>query len=165
MKDAKTEMTVRSDVIWDLLIQLFGMVLFLLLIVAYFTGEEYPHTHDMIGYAIAALLAVSVFWAIVRPRRASFPPAVYTPRGIKAQFQNAAGLPRILAPVFLIMAALPICALVLMALTHTLWGATWIDEMHEVVAYFAVGLVVVYVVMVGLASSGFIENRARTWFK
>ena len=66
---------------------------------------------------------------------------------------------------FLIMIALPLCALVLMALTHTLWGATWIDEMHEVVVYFALGLVVVYVVTVGLASIEVIENRAKTWFK
>ena len=165
MENTKKDVTVGSDAIWDLLIQLSGLALFLLLVVAYFTGEEFPHTHAMIGYAIASLLAVSVFWAIVRPRRASFPPAVYTPRGIKAQFQNATGLPRTLAPLFLIMAALPLCALLLMVLTHTLWGATWIDEMHEVVAYFAVGLVVVYIVMVGLASSGFIENRAKTWFK
>ena len=141
------------------------MALFLLLLVAYFTGEEYPHTHVMIGYGIAALLAVSIFWAIVRPRRAPFPPAVYTPRGIKAQFQNAAGLPRTLASVFSIMAALPLCALLLMALTHTLWGTTWIDEMHEVVAYFALGLIVVYAVMVGLASSKFIENRLKFWLK
>ena len=119
----------------------------------------------MIGYGIAALLAVSIFWAIVRPRRAPFPAAVYTPRGIKAQFQNAAGLPRTLASVFSIMAALPLCALLLMAFTHTLWGTTWIDEMHEVVAYFALGLIVVYAVMVGLASSNFIENRVNFWLK
>jgi hypothetical protein len=63
--------------------------------------------------------------------------------------------------VFSILAALPFCTLILMLLTHTLWGTTWIDEMHEVVAYFAVGLVVIYVAMVGIASSGHIEARLR----
>ncbi len=48
-----------------------------------------------------------------------------------------------------------------MLLTHTVWGTTWIDEMHEVVAYFAVGLVVIYVAMVGIAASGYIEDRLR----
>ena len=53
----------------------------------------------------------------------------------------------------------------LMLLTHTIWGTTWIDEMHEVVAYFTVGLVVLFVAMVGIASSGYVEDRARKMLK
>ena len=87
-----------------------------------------------------------------------------SPRGIKALVQNADPIPRTLASVFLILAALPLCALILMLLTHTLWGTTLIDEMHEVVAYFAVGLVAFYVAMIGLASSGHIEDRLRKMF-
>lgn len=64
----------------------------------------------------------------------------------------------------MILAALPLCALILMMLTHSLWGTVWIDEMHEVVAYFVVGLVAFYVVMVGVASSGHIEDRLRKMF-
>jgi cytochrome b len=165
MKDIRAEMPVRPDMIWDLLIRLSGIALFVLLAVAYSTGDEYPHTHMMIGYAIATLLVVAVFWAIVRPHHDRFPPTVYSPRGIRAQFQNADTMPRALATVFLILAALPACALILMLLTHTLWGTTWIDEMHEVVAYFAVGLVVFYTAMVGLASSGYVEDHVRKMFK
>ncbi len=69
--------------------------------------------------------------------------------------------PKWLVSVFLILTALPMCALILMFLTHTLWGTTWIDEMHEVVAYFAVGLIVFYIAMVGIASSRYIEDRLR----
>jgi hypothetical protein len=64
----------------------------------------------------------------------------------------------------MIMASLPLCALILMLLTHTVWGTTWIDEMHEVVAYFTVGLVLLYVAMVGIASSNYIEDRVRKLF-
>jgi len=164
MKDLRAETPVRPDMIWDLLIRLSGIALFVLLVIAYSTGEEYPHTHVMIGYAIATLVAVGIFWAIIRPRHAQFPPTVYSPRGIQTLFQNADRVPRTLASVFLILAALPLCALILMLLTHTLWGTTWIDEMHEVVAYFAVGLVAFYVAMVGIASSGHIEDRLRKMF-
>lgn len=52
-----------------------------------------------------------------------------------------------------------------MVLTHTLWGTTWIDEMHEVVAYFTLGLVVFYLAMVGIAGSGHLEDRLRRLFK
>jgi hypothetical protein len=164
MEDIRAKMPVRPDMIWDLLIRLSGIALFVLLVVAYSTGEEFPHTHVMIGYSIAALVAVGIFWAVIRPHHARFPPTVYSPRGVKALFQNADRAPRTLASMFLILAALPLCALILMLLTHTLWGTTWIDEMHEAVAYFAVGLVALYVAMVGIASSGHIEDRLRNTF-
>jgi hypothetical protein len=61
MKDIGAEMPVRPDMIWDLLIRLSGVALFVLLVVAYSTGEEFPHTHVMIGYAIATLLVVGIF--------------------------------------------------------------------------------------------------------
>jgi hypothetical protein len=37
--------------------------------------------------------------------------------------------------------------------------------MHEVVAYFAVGLVIFYIAMVGVASSGYVEDRVRKMLK
>jgi hypothetical protein len=43
--------------------------------------------------------------------------------------------------------------------THTLWGTTWIDEMHEVVAYFVIGLVAFYSAIVGIASIQYIDER------
>ncbi len=165
MRDTRADMPARPEMIWDLLIRLSGIALLILLVVAYSTGEEFPHTHVMIGYAIAILVAAGIFWAIVRPRHVRFPSTVYSPGGIKALFQNADRVPRTLASVFLILAALPLCALILMLLTHTLWGTTWIDEMHEVVAYFAVGLVVCYIAMVGIASSGYVEDLLRKMFK
>ena len=164
MKDIGAETPVRPDMIWDLLIRLSGIALFVLLVLAYSTGEEFPHTHDMIGYSIAVLVAVDIFWVIVRPHHVQFPPTVYSPRGMKALFQNADRVPKTLASMFSILAALPLCALILMLLTHTLWGTTRIDEMHEAVAYFAVGLVALYVAMVGIASSGHIEDRLRNMF-
>jgi cytochrome b len=165
MKDIEAEMPLRPDMIWDLLIRLSGVALFVLLVVAYSTGEEFPHTHVMIGYAIATLVVVGIFWAIVRPHHDRFPPIIYGPHDIKAQLQNADTVPKTLASVFLILAALPFCALILMLVTHTVWGTTWIDEMHEVVAYFAVGLVIFYIAMVGVASSGYVEDRVRKMLK
>ena len=93
MKDIRANLPKRPDMMWDLLIRLSGIALFVILIVAYSTGEEFPHTHVMIGYAIATLLAVGIFWAIVRPHHDRFPSIVYSPSGIKAQLQNADKVP------------------------------------------------------------------------
>jgi FtsH-binding integral membrane protein len=160
--DKKIE-KLRSDAVWDLLIQLFGIALFVMLIVAYSTGEEYPHTHVMIGYATAILLAVSLFWLVVKLNDEA-PPKWYNPGEIKVSFQNVGRLAKTLAFLFAILAAVPLCALLIMLVTHSVWGTTKIDEMHEVAAYFAVGLIVPYVVMVGIASSGSIEGRLRKIF-
>jgi cytochrome b len=65
--EMRTDSAGRADVSWDLIIRVSGVALFDLLIMAYATGEEYPHTHRMIGYGIAVLLAVSIFWLAVRP--------------------------------------------------------------------------------------------------
>ena len=148
MKDIRAEMPVRPDMVWDLLIRLSGIVLFVLLIIAYSTGEEFPHTHVMIGYSIAALVAVGVFWAVIRPHHAQFPPNIYSPRGVKALFSKCRPGSQDARIDVLDPCSAALSALILMLLTHTLWGTTWIDEMHEVAAYFALGLVAFYVAMV-----------------
>jgi hypothetical protein len=164
MENLKTETPRRPDAIWDWIIQVSGIALLGLLFIALFTGNEYPHTHVMIGYAITVLFVAGGFWMIVRPRLPILPQDLYTPSGFKAQLHNAGKLPKVVATVFLLMAAMPLCALLLMLLTHTIWGATWVDEMHEVVAYFAVGLVVYYVAMVMVASIGHVDGRVRALF-
>lgn len=163
MTDVRVKPPAHSGAVWDLLIQFSGMALFVLLILAYATGEEYPHTHAMIGYAIAILVIANLFWLALAPRDRTLP-APYTPGAIEAHFQNAGGLARTLAWLIAMLAALPLCALLIMLLTHALWGATAIDEMHEVVAYFAVGLVALHVVMVAIASSAYIEDHFRNLF-
>lgn len=160
----RVEQSPRTTAVWDFLINLFGIGLFVLLIIAYSTGEEYPHTHVMIGYAIVILFAVGLFWLAVKPHDGGDPSTRYTPAAMKAHLQNADMRTKTLVSLFAIMAALPFCALLIMLLTHSVWGATWIDEMHEVVAYFAVGLVALYVVMVGFASSGYVEDHLRKIF-
>ncbi len=115
----------------------------------------------MIGYAIAVLLATSLFWLLVKLNDGHTPPMWYSPGAIKASLQDANRLGKTLAYLFVILAALPLCALLIMLVTYSVWGTTRIDEMHEVAAYFAVGLIVPYVVIVGVTSIGLIEARLR----
>jgi cytochrome b len=62
MKEIRAEPLLRSEMLWDLLIRLSGIALLVLLVIAYSTGEEYPHSHVMIGYAIATLVVAGIFW-------------------------------------------------------------------------------------------------------
>jgi cytochrome b len=165
MKDTRVKGPVPSGSVWESIIPLSGIFLFSLLVVAYGTGEEYPHAHAMIGYGIAILVAINLLWLIVKPRGGEALAAPYTPRAIRSHFQNAGSLGKTIALLVALLAALPLCALFIMLLTHTVWGTTRVDEMHEVVAYFALGLVALHVVMVGITSSTHIEGYLRNMFE
>ncbi len=156
--------TPRSTPIWDLLIWFFGVALLALLVISYATGEQYPDTYKMIGYTMAIVVGANIFWLLVTPRQGRVSPMRYTPSAIWARFQNADRLSKMVAFLVAILAALPFSALLIMLFTHTVWGTTNIDEMHEVVVWFTVIFVALYVVMVGVASSGYVEAHFRRVF-
>ena len=162
---------ITLGVLWDILIRISGLCLLALLILAYFTGEEFQHTHAILGYAIAALLLISIYWELIRPHHARFPGSILSAQSIRAFLQSvrsnsAQASARIssafaVTAIVIVLSVLAFSALLLMLLTHTLWRATSVDEMHEVVAYFALGLVVFHVTMVVIASGEHIERHVR----
>ena len=129
----------------DRYIRLFGCSVFVILIAAYATGEEFVHTHEMIGYAIAVLVISALIWEIITRRAARVPRDPAQHDGMQSA---AIGL-LIILPIASVLAS---TALLLMVVTHNYWGATLVDEMHEVVAYFGVGLLVFYVASVLVTS-------------
>ncbi len=152
----------NTTAVWDVLLRGAGGGLLLLLAAAYFTGEEFPHTHMLIGYAIAAVALVNLYWELVRPHALRLPgahaPHVTFGAVLRAAFAPEA--PAVAAVGVLgVTAVLAAVALALMAATHNLWPAAAVDEMHEVVAYFALGLVVLHVAVVLIASSEHLERR------
>jgi cytochrome b len=119
-------------------IRISGWCLLILLIVAYATGEEYPHTHAIIGYGIAVLVVAAICWEFFRTRSAA------------SDMPQTAGIAfLIILPILSLLAA---SALMIMLITHNFWGTTLVDEMHEVVAYFALGLLAFYLAAVTVTS-------------
>ena len=154
--------------LWDFVVRASGVCLFLLLVVAYATGEEVQHTHMLIGYAIAALLIIGLWWELFRPHQSRYLDSIFHLPKVRALFQRAArqvahtnkiatGL--FVLAVVITVAVIALFALILMFLTHNFYPATNIDEMHEVVAYFALGLVAFHVVVVIVASAEHLDRR------
>lgn len=159
---------VEIGALWDFVIRASGVCLFLLLVVAYATGEEVQHTHMLVGYAIAALLIIGLWWELFRAHQSRYLDSIFHPPKVRALFQRAArkvahtnkiatGL-FVMAVVFAV-AVIALFALILMFLTHNFYPATKIDEMHEVVAYFALGLVAFHVIVVIVASAEHFDSR------
>ncbi len=152
----------NTTAVWDVLLRSAGAGLLILLAAAYFTGEEFQHTHMLIGYANAATLLAKLYWELVRPHALHLPgthaPHVTFRAVLRAAF--APDAPALAAiGVLGVTALLAAVTLALMAAAHNLWPAAAVDEMHEAVAYFALGLVALHIVIVLIASSDHLERR------
>jgi cytochrome b len=146
--------------LWDFEIRASAVFLALLLVIAYVTGEETQHTHAILGYALASLVVTQIWWELFRPHASRYVDSVFHPERAIELFKRvssdladgkSAASSFVLA-VAMVIAIISIFALVLVFLTHNFYAATAVDEMHEVIAYFALGLVVFHIVLVIIAS-------------
>lgn len=154
---AKDAFGTKIETLWDFEIRASAVCLFLLLVVAYVTGEEYQHTHAAIGYSIAALMITQLLWELLRPHSARYFDSIFHPPRVRTVFQRDVGHPKISSGFFVlvvatIIAVIALAALVLVFFTHNFYPATAVDEMHEVITYLAVGLVIFHVALVIVAS-------------
>ncbi|PJG52803.1 cytochrome B [Bradyrhizobium forestalis] len=148
--------------VWDPFIRVFHWWLAGLLLLAYATGDEIENVHIAAGYTIAGLLALRIAWGFVGPRHARFSDFVRSPRAVLAYMRDMALLraPRYLGHnpaggamvVVLIVTLIGTCTTGYMMTTGTFWGAKWVEEVHEAFANLTIGLVVVHVLGVLVAS-------------
>lgn len=157
--------------VWDGFVRLFHWSLVALFVVAYATGDEVERFHVAAGYAIAGLIALRLAWGIVGPRHARFRSFVRPPREVFAYLREAARLraPRYLghnpAGGAMIVALLAMLAGIsvtgYLLTTDAFWGAKWLKEVHESLAGLTVGLIVVHILGVVVASFEHGDNLVR----
>ena len=157
--------------VWDVFVRFFHWSLVALFVTAYSTGDEIERVHITAGYAIAALLALRIGWGFVGPRHARFRTFVRSPRDVleylraAARFRaprylghNPAGGAMIIA-LFTILAGT--CVTGWMMTTDAFWGARWVEELHAAMADLAVGLILLHVLGVVVASFEHRENLVK----
>lgn len=140
-------------------------------LLAYATGDEIKTVHIAAGYTIAGLLTLRILWGIVGPRHARFSDFVRSPRAVLAYMRDVALLraPRYLGHnpaggamvVALIVMLIGTCTTGYMMTTGSFWGAKWVEEVHEAFANLTIGLVVVHVLGVLVASFEHHENLVK----
>jgi hypothetical protein len=151
----------RTDGLWSAMLRSSGGGLLFLLTIAYLTGEEYPHTHVMIGYSIGAVIVANLYWELVHPHQLHLM-GTHAPRiALSAVLRSSV---RGDSPAFVAITVLALVSILasvtvaLMAATH-LWAIPLVDEMHEAVVYFILGLVVLHIVVVVIGSADYVERR------
>ena len=148
--------------VWDPFVRIFHWSLASLFVLAYATGDEIERVHVAAGYTIAGLLAIRIVWGFVGPRHARFSSFVRPPREVLAHLRDVALLraPRYIghnpaggAMILALLAALAgTCATGYMMTTDAYWGSKLVEHVHEFLANLTLGLVVVHVFGVLIAS-------------
>jgi cytochrome b len=160
--------------VWDPFVRVFHWSLASLFVVAYATGDEIEQVHIAAGYTIAALIAIRTVWGFVGPRYARFASFVWSPRNVLGYLRDVAFLraPRFLGHnpaggamiIALLLAIAGTCTTGIMMTNDAFWGAKWVEDVHEILANVTVGLIVLHVVGVIIASFEHRENLVVAMF-
>jgi cytochrome b len=140
--------------VWDPLVRVFHWSLAGLFLANFFT-EDGELVHRGIGYAILGLLAVRFVWGWVGTRHARFSDWVPGPRRVRDYLRErlAGRSQRQLGhnPGAAVMILALLGGVLLVGVTGWLqttdifFGAGWLEDLHEVLAYGVLGLVIVHV--------------------
>ena len=157
--------------VWDPFVRVFHWSLVGLFVLAYASGDEVERVHIAAGYAVAALLALRVVWGFIGPTHARFGDFVRSPAEVFAYLQdvvcnkprrylghNPAGGAMIVVMI-LMLAATSVTGY--MMTTNAYWGAKWVEEFHEGLANVTIGLVLLHVIGVLVASFQHRENLVK----
>jgi cytochrome b len=162
----------RSEVkVWDPLVRIFHWGLVAAFLAAWATGDEIKRVHVMAGYVVIGLVIFRIVWGFIGTRRARFVDFVRGPRAVTSYLSdtarlrarrylghNPAGGAMIIA--LLVMLCI-IGATGYMMTTDAFWGVAWVEDAHEAAVNLTLGLVVLHVLGVFVASYEHGENLAR----
>jgi cytochrome b len=159
----------RMVKVWDPFVRLFHWLLVLLFAAAYLTGDELDRAHELLGYAIIALLVARIVWGFVGSEHARFRDFVFAPSTALAYARDtlAGKARRYLGhnPLGGMMVLLLITGLLV-----TAWTGWWmtvageshlLEEVHEVAANGMLLLIALHVAGVLFSSIAHGENLVR----
>jgi cytochrome b len=157
--------------VWDPFVRIFHWSLVGLFAFAFLTGDEWQQPHELAGYAIAGLVAARIVWGFVGSRHARFSTFVRSPNQVfrflfaTARFSAPRYLGHNPAGAAMILALLPATGVIAttgyMMTTDAYWGVEWVEEVHELAAWGALGLIALHLAGVVAASLEHGENLVR----
>jgi cytochrome b len=158
----------RSTVkVWDPLVRLFHWSLAACIFSA-FLVEEGDTAHQVLGYIALGLVASRVAWGFVGTRHARFRDWVRGPRAIRTYLrERIAGTSRRrlghnpAAGAMMLGLLAGVAAVGITGWMQTLdafWGAAWLENLHEVLAWSLLGLIGLHVLAALVESWHYREN-------
>ena len=161
---ARREATVT---VWDPLVRLFHWSLAACVFGA-FLVEDGDTTHRVLGYIALGLVAFRVLWGFVGTRHARFRDWVRGPRAVRAYLrERLTGVSRRrlghnpAAGVVMLVLLTGVALVGVTGWMQTLdafWGAQWLEDLHEVLAWSLLGLIGLHVLAALVESFHYREN-------
>lgn len=140
--------------VWDPVVRIFHWTVVAGCVLDLFVLEEGSRAHEIVGYVVAAALAVRVVWGFVGTRHARFSDFAPTPRRLRCYLaalaerreprmlgHNPAGAVMMLALMALLAA---VCLTGWMMGLDAFWGADWLEELHGAFANAILALALVH---------------------
>jgi cytochrome b len=160
--------------VWDPFVRLFHWSLVGLFAFAFLTGDEWKSAHIYAGYAVGILILARIIWGLIGSEHARFSSFIYSPLTVLSFLRDTAMMKAKryighnpaggLMVVALILSVSSIAATGYMMTTDAFWGVEWVEEAHETLVWFTIGLIVLHVAGVIFASIELRENLVRSMF-
>ena len=157
--------------VWDPFVRIFHWGLVTAFLVAWATGDESKRVHILAGYCVIGLVALRIVWGIIGAKHARFASFVRGPRAVTGYLRDTAKLraKRYLghnpAGGAMIVALLVMLSVIgatgFMMTTDAFWGVAWVQDVHETAVSVTLGLVVLHILGVVVASYEHGENLVR----
>ena len=160
--------------VWDAAVRIFHWSLVGLVVTAWISGGTGERLHEIVGYAVAGLIAFRVVWGFVGTRHARFRDFVRGPSSVTGYLSgiarlrpahytghNPAGALMIL---ILLAVLLTIAVSGFMMQTNRFFGIDWVEQVHSVAADSLLVLVPLHVLGALLSSWLHQENLIRSMF-
>lgn len=157
--------------VWDLFVRLFHWSLVASFAIAFLTGDDLEALHIWAGYAAAGLVALRLVWGLIGTKYARFTQFVRSPvtvlgylrdiatgRETRYVGHNPAGGAMVLA-LLAMLVGLGVTGILMT--TPAYWHSEPLEEIHEVMANLTLGLVILHIAGVTLASMRHHENLVR----
>ncbi len=171
---AGAEEPVASVPVWDTAVRIFHWSLVAGVVTAWITGGSGDRLHEIVGYAVAGLIAFRVAWGFVGTDHARFRDFVGRPSSVSGYLagiarlrpahytgHNPAGALMIL---ILLAVLLTIAVSGVMMQTNRFFGVAWVEKIHSVAADSLLVLIPLHVLGALLSSWLHQENLIRAMF-
>ena len=162
----------KKILVWDVPTRIGHWLLATAFILSFLTGdsEERRLFHVAAGYAVAGILVFRIFWGMVGTRYARFASFMFSPRDVIAYLarllkgkpghwlgHNPAGSYAIYILILLGLSTVASGFAVYAGI-----GGEWVEEVHDVLSYTMLGMVIFHVLGVAVSSWVHHENLARS---
>ena len=144
-----------TEKVWDPLVRISHWLLAASIVLAWYTRHRFGVWHEYLGYIALVIVVIRICWGFAGPRYARFNHFVRPPgytfnytrsviSGTQTRYIGHNPLAGWMA-VSLLTMTIMVCASGWLYTTDRFWGVEWVEELHNIMTYILLALVVLHI--------------------